>query len=322
MIPSIQHSSSEAQLILEGARAAVDLIFELDSQHRFTKILDINQGCHSNLFASFLGKRIEDLALTAVDPFALLTLAMRLDSGLPSRGDIVRLAFNEEERSFRFDIYPTTRGGAYGCAVDVSSEIEARHSLVEAQIRLNQAFEAMPIGLWLLDAHERLISWNSQAATLYPSVAPLMIKGTLFKELIEKAARSGDILDAQSEPDRWIASRLSYHQKQTAVSFWEEQLYDQRRFRLTETQLDKQGTLIIYEDITEQYERQKEFRLARDKAEAATHEKSSFLIQASHDLCQPLHALGLMIAAIENQVNDRNLWHHMEISWRSRCAIC
>jgi signal transduction histidine kinase/CheY-like chemotaxis protein len=45
-------------------------------------------------------------------------------------------------------------------------------------------------------------------------------------------------------------------------------------------------------------------RAARDSAEIANRAKSSFLAAASHDLRQPLHALGLFVGALADRVND------------------
>lgn len=63
----------------------------------------------------------------------------------------------------------------------------------------------------------------------------------------------------------------------------------------------------------------KEAELAKRKAEKATRDKSRFLAAASHDLRQPLHAMQLLIAALEPHVNSayaHDLWLHLQHSQR------
>ncbi|TAN72959.1 MAG: HAMP domain-containing protein, partial [Gallionella sp.] len=50
-------------------------------------------------------------------------------------------------------------------------------------------------------------------------------------------------------------------------------------------------------------------RAKKDEAERASHDKSRFLAVASHDLRQPLHALGLYVAELQRKVTDSGQQH-------------
>jgi len=60
------------------------------------------------------------------------------------------------------------------------------------------------------------------------------------------------------------------------------------------------GLFVLATDVTERHRIESELADARDRAEAANHAKTRFLAAASHDLRQPLHALGLFLDLLAN----------------------
>ncbi|MBP2315321.1 PAS domain-containing protein [Azospirillum soli] len=61
------------------------------------------------------------------------------------------------------------------------------------------------------------------------------------------------------------------------------------------------GLFVLSTDVTERHRIERELAEARDRAEAANHAKTRFLAAASHDLRQPLHALGLFLDLLANK---------------------
>lgn len=62
------------------------------------------------------------------------------------------------------------------------------------------------------------------------------------------------------------------------------------------------GTVAIYTDITAIKEAEQREQQARQAAEKANEAKSRFLAAASHDLRQPLHAIGILASVLRNQL--------------------
>ncbi|MBI3901786.1 MAG: PAS domain S-box protein [Nitrosomonadales bacterium] len=61
-------------------------------------------------------------------------------------------------------------------------------------------------------------------------------------------------------------------------------------------------SLAVVVDITERKQIQAELQLAKERAELASHDKSRFLAAASHDLRQPMHALGLFVGQLRGKL--------------------
>ncbi|OGS91978.1 MAG: hypothetical protein A2Z95_03640 [Gallionellales bacterium GWA2_60_18] len=78
-----------------------------------------------------------------------------------------------------------------------------------------------------------------------------------------------------------------------------------------------QGLNQMTEDLQEEHGRLEQrveeatqaLRLKKEEAERASYDKSRFLAVASHDLRQPLHALGLYIAELQHRISDAGQQH-------------
>ena len=64
------------------------------------------------------------------------------------------------------------------------------------------------------------------------------------------------------------------------------------------------GRVVTYTDITDLKRREAALEAARRNAEQANAAKTRFLAAASHDLRQPIHALGLLFATLADRVRD------------------
>jgi len=66
------------------------------------------------------------------------------------------------------------------------------------------------------------------------------------------------------------------------------------------------AVLSTFHDLTKEAKHQKHLEEAKEKAELASIAKSQFLASASHDLRQPLHAMGLLLSVLEQYIDDDN----------------
>lgn len=64
------------------------------------------------------------------------------------------------------------------------------------------------------------------------------------------------------------------------------------------------AVLASFQDLTSEVQYQKRLEEAKERAELANLAKSQFLASASHDLRQPLHAMGLLLNVLENYISN------------------
>ena len=74
-------------------------------------------------------------------------------------------------------------------------------------------------------------------------------------------------------------------------------------------------------DITARVDAEEALRAARDEAERANVAKSRFLAVASHDVRQPMHALGLLLAALSRRIVDPELRSIVSVMEESLAAM-
>jgi PAS domain S-box-containing protein len=74
-------------------------------------------------------------------------------------------------------------------------------------------------------------------------------------------------------------------------------------------------------DITSQVEAEQALRAAKDEAERANVAKSRFLAVASHDVRQPMHALGLLLASLSRRVEDAEIRSIVSVMEESLAAM-
>lgn len=173
---------------------------------------------------------------------------------------------------------------------------------------------------WLLDAIEniaeafvywgpddRLVLCNSK----YPSqfMEPDKVRpGVKFSELVEQNIRTGRVIsfdeieDVPSSPEEYRQQRLALHRNGQGT--FEVKNHTGKWLQARERRTRDGGTVGIYTDITSlkcAEQREHEAALAADRANQA---KSRFLAAASHDLRQPLHAMGILVSALSGRLSN------------------
>jgi diguanylate cyclase (GGDEF)-like protein len=137
----------------------------------------------------------------------------------------------------------------------------------EASARLQGVFDAMPTGLALWSADDRLELTNADFVRLYAPVAGLLVPGVRFEDLLRSVVQQGLVPEAAGREEAWIARRLELHRNPGEPML--RQLPGGRWRRIVEQRL-ADGRLLSYSiDVTELVTARADTDLARRRLEDA-----------------------------------------------------
>ncbi len=171
---------------------------------------------------------------------------------------------------------------------DITETKIAEQLLERNRQMLSAALESMSEGFLLFDEDGKLVEYNEKMKELFPKTARYFSKGVSFEELIRMSATSGEIKEAQQDPEKWIAERLQKFPNESGSL--EVELSDGRWILSTDRPTRFNGVVGIRTDITERkraenLRRQQEAELAQVLRRASMGEMASAL---AHELSQPL----------------------------------
>jgi signal transduction histidine kinase/ActR/RegA family two-component response regulator len=156
-------------------------------------------------------------------------------------------------------------------------EAEEKTALLEATL------QNMRQGISLADAQGRLRMSNPQFADLLGVPASRAAEGTPIAAVLGAARPALALGDAR---------RVEYQRDDGTV------------VEVAQNAMPDGGRVVTYTDITDLKRREAALDAARRNAEQANAAKTRFLAAASHDLRQPIHALGLLFATLADRVRD------------------
>jgi signal transduction histidine kinase len=156
-----------------------------------------------------------------------------------------------------------------------------RHEAEEKSALLEATLENISQGISLVDRNGRLRMSNRQFFRLLDIPADRS-----YAALTEALAAARPPLKLQP------AALQEYHRE------------DQAMIEITQNDMPDGGRVQTYTDITNRVRREQALELARRSAEQASAAKTRFLAAASHDLRQPIHALGLLFDALAMRVRS------------------
>ena len=117
-----------------------------------------------------------------------------------------------------------------------------------ARRQLQQALDSINEGFILYDRDDRIVLCNRRYGTLFPGLTDILHPGTTFQEIVERAARTGIVAEAVTDPEAWIASRTEHHRRPS--SQFQQLLADGRWTQISDRRTDEGGTVTIVSDIT------------------------------------------------------------------------
>lgn len=191
---------------------------------------------------------------------------------------------------------------------DITETKIAEQLLERNRQMLAAALESMSEGFMLFDESGELVEFNEKLKELFPKTASHFVKGVRFEELLRQSAISGEVKDAQHDPEQWVAARLKKFPSESGSV--EVELADGRWILSTDRPTRSKGVVGIRTDITERKQaeelrRTQEAELAQVLRRASMGEMASAL---AHELSQPLavvvnYANGLLRRLDESPVN-------------------
>ena len=184
--------------------------------------------------------------------------------------------------------------------------IQALDHDVSADLLID-AIENMAEAFVLWDAQDRLVLCNERYARRFADPARVR-PGIRFCDLVDMNIRAGSvkqldgIADADRHPDLYRQHRMRLHRDGYATG--EVLSHDGRWYQFRERRTRSGGVVGLYADITDRKHAEARAREAQRAAEQANLAKSRFLAAASHDLRQPLHAMGIFLSVLEHRLSD------------------
>lgn len=156
-------------------------------------------------------------------------------------------------------------------------ETEEKSALLETTLQHIQQ------GISLIDREKRLRMWNRNFLDLLG----------LGDHQIQNGQRLDTILNAADPPLTQLQSgQMEYRRSDGAV------------IEIRQSAMPDGSRVLTYTDISELKRRENALDLALQEAERANAAKTRFLATASHDLRQPIHALGLFFANLADRVRN------------------
>jgi PAS domain-containing protein len=128
-----------------------------------------------------------------------------------------------------------------------------------------QVFDALDIGLLVLDANDRVRAWNADYRRLYPQIAEGPAEGQAFEALLRRAIEIGLVPEAAGREAAWIAERIAQHRQPRDPLL--RRMADGRWRRITERYLADGGMLSYSIDVTQLVEQGQALQQARQEVE-------------------------------------------------------
>src|SRR3546814_19435689 len=98
----------------------------------------------------------------------------------------------------------------------------------------------------------RISDWSSDVCSsdlrdFFPLLGDLLKPGTHFRDIIQAAAEAGVIVEAVTDPDAWITSRIEYHRRKSCQ--FQQLLSDGRWIQTSERATNDGGRVTIVTEM-------------------------------------------------------------------------
>ncbi|MBT6363739.1 MAG: response regulator [Rhodospirillales bacterium] len=196
-------------------------------------------------------------------------------------------------RTYHVHEFKTATGSITLFRIDITDIKKTEHELRQSQERLTNAIESLNSGFAYFDADDRLYIANKTFVETRPGVAHLAKPGITYEEFIKAQDPLALTIGDGERDEAWYEMRMKQHRNPSGPLY--RQLKDGRHIQIDEVKTNDGGTINVRTDITNLIN-------AKAEAEAANQSKMQFLAAASHDVRQPLQALGMFGSALRDKL--------------------
>ena len=163
----------------------------------------------------------------------------------------------------------------------------------------------MSQGILMVDANEQVAVINRRALELLDLPETLMAERLSFQKLLEYQWRADEFGVAGKDIPDALRDYVQSGGLSTALPVYERTRPNGTVLEVRSVQLAGGGVVRTYTDVTERKTSERDLREARDRAEAASEVRTSFLATMSHEIRTPLNGIIGMSSILEQtDLND------------------
>ena len=167
---------------------------------------------------------------------------------------------------------------------------------------LKDSIDALPSGLAVFDAEDRLILVNNVYRKMLPDGAAMLDAGASFLEMARRNAEKHFGIN-EKDIDDWMAKRLAYRDSPNGC--FDQKLSDGRWCRIEESRTSDGGTVTNWTDITD-LKLQEQVTDSYSQALMTTNQQlKEFAHAASHDLQEPLRKIETFGGRLSEKCGDQ-----------------
>lgn len=211
-----------------------------------------------------------------------------MESGIP---DVYHAVNNG--RYYEGSIYPVV--GHHGqieavatFVADITRRVNSERDIFRTHKMLEELIQNAPVGIFWKDLEGRYLGCNQIMAKSLGTTPEEMIGATNRKFMEDSVASESTQHDRMVIESKTVS--LNYY-RSMVTERGESRLFKVNKVPLINEDGDVYALLGVAEDVTEQYQKEKELIQAKQDASAANRAKSDFLSNMSHEIRTPLNAI-------------------------------